>query len=99
MPLIAGVAALHMDSRISCPPQYLLQRTMADDRNAFPDLRGAEIVNHRRRAADVIGIAMRDDERVESTYTSRPERGREHAAADIECAAAVWQSTRVDEQA
>ena len=54
---------------------------------AVPDLARREVAHQRHRAADVIGIAVRDGEVVQPPDAARAQRRAEHAIADVEVAA------------
>ena len=57
------------------------------DRHPFPDFARTEVLEHGPRATDVVGIAVREHEPVETPDSPRPERRRDHTRADIEAAA------------
>ena len=66
---------------------------------ALPERVGAKSLEDRRGAADVIGIAVREQQRVEPPNAARPERRREHAAPMSKRAAAERRAAGVDEHA
>jgi hypothetical protein len=57
------------------------------DRHSLPRLRRRERAHQRQRAADVIGVAVSNDEIVKAGDRTRPQRRAEHAVADIEAPA------------
>ena len=58
-------------------------------RHAPPHFARAEIAQQRRRAADMVGIAVRDAEIIDIQSTAGAQRRTDDAIADVEVAAAV----------
>ena len=55
--------------------------------DAFPHVTGMKVIDHRWCPADVIGIAMGDQQGIERSQAARPQGWREHALTDVDSAA------------
>ena len=75
-----------------------LRRRVARHGDALPQPLRREVREHSTRAAEMIGIAVRDEQRVERADAAGPQRGREHARADVEAAAAERRAAGIDQQ-
>src|SRR6266850_4459662 len=73
------------------------QRLEARHGNAFPDMPRTEFLHDGARAADVIRIAMRQDEVVEATNARSTQDGSDDAIADVEGGRAD-ESSGIEEQ-
>ncbi len=80
----------------SLRPQRLHRRVRRHD-DALPDRGRTEDVDDRRRAADVVRVAVRQQQPVETADAARPDRRRHDAGADVEGRLAA-EAAGVDEQ-
>src|SRR5262249_55059038 len=63
------------------------QRLGARNRNPFPDFARPELGDDRRRAADVIRVAVRQRDTIDAPEARVANDGRDHAIADVEARA------------
>ena len=61
-----------------------LERRVARDRHPLPDAARRKGTRDRGRAADVIGIGVRDQQALERAHANRAQRRRDDARADVE---------------
>src|SRR5712691_2973640 len=85
-----------MCTRASRSGKHLVERRVSFDGNSHPYRAWRERVDERRRAANMVGITMREDERAQTANAARPQRRREHAGANIETGRPEPEATRVE---
>ncbi len=77
--------------------EHLLERRVAGDGNAFPQLDGREVIDDRAGATDVVRIAVREQHASEAAYPASPERWRQHPAPHIKRAVPERDAAGIDQ--